>query len=394
MDGLPSFVKANGMKMIVAKLRQRLCPPIPHIISDDFAMLRADQIRSQTPLLFLTLFVTTPSAAFASAEAAPTFIRFGFPILMGLMCLLGFIVQFKTRHIPIKPKRARRMIRESDWVSGTGATLCSVWCIVNWLYASPETKIYYPMIMAMGSLATAYCLSTMRWATVLNLGIGLLPIALLLIFAGNKLDLAAGISLFVATAFLLRMIFQQHNGLVNLLTLQRQMSELATTDPLTGLLNRRALSERLDVEMASANDNKAFAIALLDLDGFKPVNDRYGHATGDILLREVANRLRATCDGTAIVARMGGDEFAILVPNGSALLSAAIADHLLAALVPPYLIDGHTIRVGACVGVAEWPNDGTTTEALFETADRALYAAKAVVKTQAATKRERVNAAA
>lgn len=372
------------MKMIVAKFRQHVFLPIPRPISDDFAVLRATHINSQTPLLFLMLFLTTPTAAFASAEGAHPFIRFGLPAIMGMMCLAGFFKLVKTRHIVISPKRARRMIRESDWVSGSGAVLCSVWCVVNWLHAAPETRIYYPMIMAMGSLATAYCLSTMRWATVLNLGIGLIPISALLILAGNKLDLAAGVSMFVATAFLLRMIFQQHNGLVNLLTLQRRTSELATTDPLTGLLNRRALSERLDAQMAIAANtdtgNDAFAIALLDLDGFKPVNDRYGHATGDVLLREVANRLRATCDGSAIVARLGGDEFAILVPQASILLSSVIADHVLAALVPPYQIGGHMIQIGASIGVAYWPVDGTTPDALFETADRALYAAKALVK--------------
>ena len=371
------------MKIIVAKFRQYVFPPIPRLIGDDFAVLRATHIRSQTPLLFLTLFLTTPTAAFASAEGAHPFIRYGLPIIMALMCLLGFFKLVKTRHIAISPKRARRMISESDLVSGSGALLCSIWCVGSWLYATPETRIYYPMIMAMGSLATVYCLSTMRWATVLNLGIGLIPITTLLILAGNRLDLAAGISVFVASAFLLRMIFLQHNGLVNLLLLQRQMHELATTDPLTGLLNRRALGDRLNAEIAAAAElgsDACFALALLDLDGFKPINDRYGHATGDMMLREVADRLQAASGEAAIVARLGGDEFAILVPYGSALLSSAIADHILAALVPPYRISGHMIRIGVSVGVAYWPNDGTTPDALFETADRALYAAKALVK--------------
>ena len=374
------------MKKMVAYIRQRVFPPIPPEISDDFALLRADRISNQMPLLLITLFVTTPSTAFASAENTPALIKFGYPLIMGLMCVMGFFSHFKTQHIPIKPRRARYMIRASDRGMGIGAILCSIWCIVNWVYASPETRIYYPVIMAMGSLATAYCYSTMRWTTIFNLGVGPIPFSILMIFSGNRLDLAAGISMFVATAFLLRMIFQQHDCLVRLLMLQRDMSQLATTDPLTGLLNRRALSERLEAEMARAKDDRPFAIALLDLDGFKPVNDRYGHPTGDILLREVASRLRAACDGAASVARMGGDEFAILIPYGSALLSSPVADHLLAALVPPYLINGHRICIGASIGVARWPNDATTTDALFETADRALYAVKAAVKAELATK--------
>jgi diguanylate cyclase len=373
------------MKKMVAYIRQQVFPPIPPEISDEFAMLRADRIRQQTPLLFITLFITTPSAAIASSENTPAIIRFGYPLVMGLMCLMGFISQFKTRHIPIRPRRARAMIRASDRGMGIGAILCSIWCIANWIYATPETRIYYPIIMAMGSLATAYCMSTMRSTTLVNLGIGPLPISLLMIFAGNTLDIAAGVSMFVASAFLLRMIFQQHDALVNFLTLQRQMNQLATTDPLTGLLNRRALSDQLGTEIVN---NQSFAIALLDLDSFKPVNDCYGHATGDALLREVASRLRFACEAEAKVARIGGDEFAVLVPNSSALLSSNIADHLLAALVPPYLINGHLIRIGASIGVSRWPEDGVTPDALFETADRALYAIKAMVKTEVATKQE------
>ncbi|MEO6214786.1 MAG: GGDEF domain-containing protein, partial [Sphingomonas sp.] len=173
------------------------------------------------------------------------------------------------------------------------------------------------------------------------------------------------------------MIFQQHDQLVDLLLLQRQMRELADTDPLTGLPNRRVLADRLDQEIERAGPDASFALALLDLDGFKPVNDQYGHGCGDLLLCEVADRLRAACGPNALPARLGGDEFAILVPAGSAISLAMVADHMLAALVPPYRIEGHVIRVGASIGVATWPGDGATSRDLFETADTALYAVKA-----------------
>jgi diguanylate cyclase (GGDEF)-like protein len=283
----------------------------------------------------------------------------------------------KKRNLPVDLPSAARMISAATWVSCTLGVVCSTWCVMSWLSAPPAMRIYYPMIMAMGSLATAYCLSTIRFATIANLAIGLLPISLLLLFTGNRMDLAAGTSLVVASTFLLRMIAQQHSQLVDLLMLQRQMRELADTDPLTGLLNRRALDVRLDEEIAGAGPDTIFAVALLDLDGFKPVNDRYGHATGDILLCEVADRLRRASGDQAIVARLGGDEFAILAPAGSAIAVSAMAGHMLAALVPQHRIGGQDIRIGASIGVARWPADGRTPDALFETADRALYAAKA-----------------
>ena len=352
-------------------------PPIPEAILADFKLLRAARLQSQIPLLYLTLLLTIPTTIYGSSKGAPFWVRVGIPAVMGIACLVRFFAWTKKSKQKLDVQSAAKMVTGATWVSGTLGTICSTWCVVSFLTASPELRIYYPMIMAMGSLATAYCLSTIRGATIINLLIGLLPISLLLLFSGKRMDLAAGTSLVVASAFLLRMIFQQHEQLVDLLLLQRQMRELADTDPLTGLPNRRVLADRLDQEIQRAGPDSTFALALLDLDGFKPVNDQYGHGCGDLLLCEVADRLRKACGGHALPARLGGDEFAILVPAGSALSLTAIADHMLAALVPPYQIEGHVIRVGASIGVATWPGDGATSRELFETADAALYAVKA-----------------
>ncbi|MBA3939761.1 MAG: sensor domain-containing diguanylate cyclase, partial [Sphingopyxis sp.] len=135
---------------------------------------------------------------------------------------------------------------------------------------------------------------------------------------------------------------------------------------------------RLDAEIAAAGPDDRFTVALLDLDGFKAVNDRHGHAVGDLLLCEVAARLRRACGDDAVVARQGGDEFAILAPAGSPLRATALADHLLSGLAAPYRVGGVTVRVGASVGVAVWPHHGATARKLYEAADHALYAVKAV----------------
>ena len=357
-------------------LRRRFFPPIPEAIRDDVALLRADRIETLTPMLFLMLAATTPTAIYGGVPGVHPIIRIGFPLILAAVCLMGLFVLWHNRGRRMSPRRARRMIVEATWLSGSMGLMCSSWTIVNWFAAPPEAHSYYAMIMAMGSLATAYCLSSIRFATFVNLSIGLAPISLLMLTSGRPAEIAAGTSLVVASIFLLRMIVQQHGQLIDLLELQRQMRELAHTDPLTGLANRRDFDERLQEELARAVAGRPFALALLDLDGFKPVNDRHGHAVGDRLLCEVADRLRHACGDDALVARQGGDEFAILAPAGSPLATAALADHILAALAPPYGIDGHAIRVGASTGVAVWPRDGHSARQLLETADRALYAAK------------------
>jgi diguanylate cyclase (GGDEF)-like protein len=371
------------MTFLVQPIWRAIFPPIPEAILGDFKLLRASRLQSQIPLLYLTLLLTIPTTIYGSSQGAPAWVRLGIPVVMGTACLVRFIAWMKKRKIQLDVQSAARMTFGATWVSGTLGAICSTWCVASWLTAPAELRIYYPLIMAMGSLATAYCLSTIRGATIINLLIGLLPISLLLLFSGKRMDLAAGTSMVVASAFLLRMIFQQHEQLVDLLLLQRQMRELAHTDPLTGLPNRRVLTERLEQEIERAGPDASFALALLDLDGFKPVNDQYGHGCGDLLLCEVADRLRKACGANALPARIGGDEFAILVPAGSAMSLTAMADHILAALVPPYQIEGHHLGVGASIGVATWPGDGATSRSLFETADTALYAVKAERRVEA-----------
>jgi diguanylate cyclase len=373
---------AGVMIKAIQNVTKTFFPAIPQVIRDDFIRLTGTRLQSQSRMLFLALFLTVPTSIHASSVGASLWVRVGLPVVMGTACLLGFLSLCRDLRISTNVRRAQNLIKESTWVSSILAIVCSAWCVMSWMTAPVEMKAYYPLILSMGSLATAYSLSSVRVAAILNLTIGLLPISTLLLISGERMNIAAGTSMIVATVFLLHMIIKHHSQLVDLLMLQRQMRELANTDALTGLLNRRAFDKRFEQELASVVPDGKFVFALLDLDGFKPVNDQYGHATGDLLLCEVANRLQQACGDDGIVARIGGDEFAILIPSGSALASAAIADHLLAALIPQCQIDDHQIRIGASIGVASWPADGTTQKALFETADLALYAAKTMVAGQ------------
>ena len=152
---------------------------------------------------------------------------------------------------------------------------------------------------------------------------------------------------------------------------------LARTDELTGLVNRRGLYEALDgaLEPGSA----PLAVLLADLDGFKQVNDTHGHAAGDRLLREVADRLVACAPTGAVVARLGGDEFAVLVAGPDAPQhGTALAGRLAAAVEKPVDLGGATVVVRASVGVAVSPDDAAPVARgdLLHRADLAMYAAK------------------
>ena len=148
--------------------------------------------------------------------------------------------------------------------------------------------------------------------------------------------------------------------------------------PLTGLANRRAFLRTLGRRTRALQRGKAepFALAMVDLDGFKPINDTFGHATGDAVLEEVGVRL-AAASGTALIARTGGDEFALLLPDASEAEGAAVtASAICAALQRPFVVDRREFRISGCCGVALLARgDCDVTQALIR-ADTALYSAK------------------
>ena len=158
---------------------------------------------------------------------------------------------------------------------------------------------------------------------------------------------------------------------------EKRIRHLAHYDMLTGLPNRISFHDAL-ISSLVASDART-GLLLVDLDGFKSVNDTHGHHMGDILLGQVAGRLRGICDGPGMtVGRLGGDEFAVLVQDVPELAVAAIGKRIVEALSVPYdLRDGRSIQLGATVGIALAPVHGNAADLLLTRADMALFAAKA-----------------
>lgn len=159
---------------------------------------------------------------------------------------------------------------------------------------------------------------------------------------------------------------------------ESRFSELAFIDPLTELPNRALFFDRLRQTLIDARRyGIGFAVLVGDLDGFKQVNDRYGHETGDALLQAAAKRLRAAVRESDTVARTGGDEFAALLPRASNQDEASvIAKRMVASLSAPIAVAGTRCEVGLSAGIALYPGDGHDIDELVAHADGAMYAAK------------------
>ncbi len=215
---------------------------------------------------------------------------------------------------------------------------------------------------------------------------GYLPVLAITAQPGLKLRaLAAGAKDFITKPFeLVETQTRIHNMLeVRLLYKQLQqyshaLESMAMHDALTGLPNRRLLMDRLSSAIAHARRNKGtMAVMYLDLDGFKAINDSLGHDAGDMLLRQVADRLVAAVRQEDTVARMGGDEFVIgLWETSDADGVANLASKVMQAISRPYRIQGRDVSMTASVGVGIYPLHGEEVETLMKAADLAMFEAK------------------
>jgi len=159
---------------------------------------------------------------------------------------------------------------------------------------------------------------------------------------------------------------------------EERIAYLARHDTLTGLANRMLFRESMEGALARVMQGEMLALHCIDLDQFKGINDVLGHAVGDTLLKEVAGRIRSCVKDTDLVARFGGDEFAVVqVSLHSAKEAASLATRIVRELSRPYDCDGHRSPISASIGVAIAPSDGGDTDTLLRKADIAMYRAKA-----------------
>ncbi len=293
------------------------------------------------------------------------------------------------------------MLRELKKTYVFAATICALfafWALRLSFISDPTQLSYVVLFASLAALGAAYGLSSFPRAARLPLLLIALPLSVRLILHGEVHTIATGVSLGLVTILILRLLNIHNLGLTELVRSrsvveaererarqaeesaraeQVKAKEVANTDALTGLANRRAFIAALDAELGRAGRERPVALVLVDLDGFKPVNDTFGHATGDSVLREVGGRLREAGGPESFVARMGGDEFALLVPQctgrgGATRLGSRIAE----ALKRPYRVEGREFRLsGGCGILLIEPDADDVTQALGR-CDTALYAAK------------------
>jgi diguanylate cyclase (GGDEF)-like protein len=236
-----------------------------------------------------------------------------------------------------------------------------------------------------GAMGVVAGLAT-RWAAlprpaIATMVLTMAPPVVVLMSHGGAHILAALVIVFVVISIA---SFTQHNqeNLLAAISAEDMHRRLAHTDHLTGLANRAQLTRQMalacqDLPLVAGGRGRRFAVLYIDLDGFKAINDNHGHAAGDEILQRVGDCLRQAAGPDEMVARIGGDEFVVLLRDADALTARAVADEIIIAISREHRInDGRVLRVGCSVGVCLAPDQGREPETLLARADAALYDVK------------------
>ena len=353
----------------------------------------------QVPICYLVLIVNNLTIACALPAAVPWMPRIGVPGSLTMAALAGLVYWTKLGRKFAMTESASKHLARMRALSVTLNFACSLWALWLFEFVDVESRAMVVLLVSLATAGCAYCLASFPAAARLTLLVSGAPIVLRLLASGDHTLIYIAGDLSLMNLLLMIVLTTYYRRLVKLITsrvkiaARRERSriaeaialeekakakEMAETDTLTKLPNRRGFLSRLDraIEQHSSGDG-GFAVAMLDLDGFKPINDAFGHAIGDLLLVEVARRLLVAAGAQSIVARLGGDEFSIILPHASsAQVACQAATTICDDLARPFSFEHVTIRLSASCGVALFPHGGRDAGRLLEHADMALYNTK------------------
>lgn len=353
----------------------------------------------QIPVLYGLLLANAVALAYTHYGTAPDWLTIYAVVVLGAFCIVrGYAWRragLDVRDIHVCIGHLRRIRVMAVMIS----VLFTAWAIAMFGYGDPYQQGHVAYFISITVVGCIFCLVNFPPAALLVVMIVLGTFVIFFGLSGNEVYVAIAVNMALVSVIIVQIItsyYAAFSGLVNsridlerqhktTLELSAQNEALAFLDPLTGLANRRAFFAYLEDAVATASAQMAplagqldrFAVAMIDLDGFKPVNDVYGHPIGDELLIQAGERLRQILSEDALLARLGGDEFGIILGEyDDATDLIALGKQVCQELNRPYALSSVNVQLSASLGFATYPAVARTSNALFERADFALYHAK------------------
>ena len=358
--------------------------------------VRYRALQRQIPLLYIIALANFLGLHFATGGA---FNEASHPAnLLILFVVVRLIHWTRTRSRTLSPERIFAELAKTYVFAALFSSLFCYWAIRLFAIGDSAQQSDVILFASLAAVGCAYGLSSFPSAARLPLLLFALPLAATLVLSRQPAHIATGVSLILITLLLLRLLDIHNRGFTQLvrsrsdvevereraqkaegeaLAEKARVRRIADSDPLTGLANRRAFLSALEEHVGRDDRTRRATLVLVDLDGFKPINDTFGHATGDAVLREVGERLGRAAGGGGLVARMGGDEFALLVGSCSSTAAAArLGKRIAAALQRPYAVEGREFRLSGGCGVLLLEREERDLTLALSRCDTALYSAK------------------
>jgi len=338
----------------------------------------------QMPMMYFILLTSSWALAMTHMRLAPPWLTVGVPTLLTFGCLLRVFFWYRTRNFDPTPELAYFALLRTNRLAGGIAVAFTLWSFALVPYGDAYTRSHVAFYMAITVISCIFCLMYLRSAAFIVTLIVNGAFIAFFVSTAQPTFVAIAVNVFLVCTGMMSILLTNYRNFESMVVskqrsdaLSAENFRLANLDSLTGLANRRAFFAQLEAELEKARANgQRLALGVMDIDGFKPVNDLYGHSVGDRLLVEVANRLSGLLKASTAF-RLGGDEFAIIAPvppEDDELVSNANA--ISAQLKEAYQMPEGMIHVSASMGIAVFPDLALSREQLFDRADYALYHAK------------------
>lgn len=360
------------------------------ISGDNVDLVRAQYaaFTKQIPLLYCVLIANTLAVCFAFYGVAPNHLTLYVPGALCLFCAARLI--FWTLHGPdcVDDAQALRLLRQVNVLAAVLSVFFIAWSLSLYPYGDAYGRAHVAFYIAITVVGCIFCLIHVRSAALLVALIVDIPFVIFFAKEPQPNLWAMAVNIALVSFAMVAMVIAYYRDFASLVESRKSLIEkheetlrlseenlrLANLDSLTELANRRRFFSALADSFArAALFRERLAIGVVDFDGFKPVNDTYGHVVGDKLLVEAARRMSTCCDGVATLYRLGGDEFALIVPghlSDEALL--AFGQELIASIRAPFGLGEFDVRIGCSAGFAVYPDSADSPVRLYERADYAL----------------------
>ncbi|NWB85222.1 putative bifunctional diguanylate cyclase/phosphodiesterase [Pseudomonas gingeri] len=357
---------------------------VPH---DNPKLLRAQYVAlsRQLPLMYLVLLLNMWALAITHLTTAPLWLTFAIPLAMTVVCVARACMWLRSAgRLPADAQILASLRRTNQLVPFIAGAFTS-WSLALYPYGDAYSQSQIAFFMGITVIVCIFCMMHLRPAALTATLV--VNVAFVVFFSSthNPAFIATAVNVLLVSLAMLIILQHHYHDFTRLVNVQAQTEELsnenlrlANQDSLTGLPNRRQFFSTLESAMHLAiTQKRRLAVGILDLDGFKPVNDLYGHSVGDKILVMVGLRLRQLADATVHVARLGGDEFALVLEGDLSdedlqVFGKAVCERLHVE----FLLVDVPIQIGATLGIATFPEGAASAIQLFEYADYALYQGK------------------